>query len=237
PILVRDLLHHTAGLPDYSAVWRGAVEDACLANAHYLPLLFQHPLVFPTGTRAEYSNSNYVVLAALVERISGRPFGSFLRREVLAPLGMDGSFVHDRPGLAIPNRARGYNVNEQGEIEVSDLPIILVGHSHLFATALDLVRWERALRTGQLVGAETLARAFTPGRLDSGERHEYGFGWYDDSANGRPSVGHSGSWYGFRNYFCYFLRDELTVVVLSNNESLPAGQLVDQVAAAHFNSG
>jgi D-alanyl-D-alanine carboxypeptidase len=232
PLRLTDLLCHTSGLPDYSSIWRGAVEDAGLGNAEYLQLLWQHAPVFPAGTKADYSNSNYILLAAIIERVTGQTLSRFLHEEIFTPLAMTGSRVQDDPTRPLPARARGYKRDETGQVEASDIPIRLVGHSHLFSTVADLGRWYQALWGHRVLSPASLSRALTLGCLDGGERHGYGFGWYDDSAPGRRSVGHGGCWYGFRNYVRRCLEADLTVAVLSNDENYDAEGLVNRLVNA-----
>jgi CubicO group peptidase (beta-lactamase class C family) len=236
-ITLRDLLCHTSGIPDYSSVWRGASRETTLTNAQFLKRLVKHPLDFRTGTRADYSNSNYILLALVIERVSRKPFRRFMKEELFQPLGMKHSYIHDDLGLHIPHRAKGYNMTHAGEVEKSDIPIVLVGHSHMFTTITDLAFWANALQGHRLVQPRTLAQAFKAGRLDSGKKHIYGFGWYRESKRGRRVFGHSGSWYGFSSYICRYLKDNLTVAVLSNNESLDVERLAGQLAELYLQIG
>jgi CubicO group peptidase (beta-lactamase class C family) len=230
PLRLTDLLGHTSGLPDYPSVWRGAEKETGLVNAAYLRRLRRHRPHFPAGSRAEYCNSNYILLAEAVERADGRTLRRFLHEEVFAPLGMSGTYVQDDPANPLPGRARGYKRGAGGRVEPSDIPIRLVGHSHLFSTAADLGRWYGALWGGRLLGPASLERALTRGRLDGGAGHIYGFGWYDDSSGGRRSVGHSGSWYGFHSYVRRYAEADLTVALLSNDEDFDVEGLVNRLA-------
>jgi CubicO group peptidase (beta-lactamase class C family) len=233
PIRLLDLLQHTSGVPDYSSVWRGAREDFNLCNADYLEQLAAHPLDFPTGSQAEYSNSNYILLAEVLERCSGKPFRTFMAEEIFSPLQMHHTLIHDDHALVIPHRARGYKETD-GAFESSDFPVILVGHSHQFTTIEDMGRWMAGLHTGRLVDPAELALAYTAGTLDDGQNHVYGFGWYHEQRCGRAALVHGGSWYGFRNLVCQFLADKLAIVVLSNNETFPVDTLVDRLAEVCF---
>jgi CubicO group peptidase (beta-lactamase class C family) len=237
PIRLNDLLRHTSGLPDYSAVWRGAAKEKRLTNDRFLGRLAGHPLDFATGSRAEYSNSNYVLLAVVIGRVSGQPFARFMHEEVFGPLGMKDSVIHDRPGLPIPRRARGYKRTKSGKVRPSDIPIVLTGHSHQFSSLRDMARWEAALRGHALVKPETLALAFTPGTLHDDEGHSYGLGWYEEQVGGRPAWVHSGGWYGFSSYACRFLAEGLAVTVLSNDESLGVVTLGERVAERFLPGG
>jgi CubicO group peptidase (beta-lactamase class C family) len=230
PIRLLDLLHHTSGVADYPNVWRGAALDDRLSNEEYLERLAQAPLEFPTGRRAEYSNSNYILLAQVVERAGGKRFAAFMHDEVFGPLGMTNSWIHDAHDLPIAHRARGYKLGEAGRFEESDIPVVLVGHSHLFSCIEDMARWVQALHANRLVTAADFERACTIGRLDTGERHIYGFGWYEEQRNGRAVLVHSGLWYGFHNYAYQALPEKLAVVVLTNNESFDGEGLVDRLA-------
>lgn len=234
PIRLVDLLWHTSGIPDYSSVWKGASKETRLTKEGYLPRLVKHALDFPSGTRAEYSNSNYILLAVVIERVSGRPFRRFMREAIFDPLGMKDSLIHDEPGLAIPRRAHGYRRTQTGTVRRSDIPIVLAGHSHLFSTIPDLARWEQAFHHNTLVRPETLARAFTRGTLDNGQKHIYGFGWYEESVNGYKVFAHSGGWYGFSSYVCRFLEEGLMVAVLSNSESLDVEGLGRELAGLYL---
>jgi CubicO group peptidase (beta-lactamase class C family) len=234
PIRLRDLLHHTSGVPDYSSVWRGPRRDARLGNADYLHKLRRFPLDFPTGSREGYSNSNYILLAEVLSRATGIRFRAFVEETIFRPLGMQNSWVHDEHGLPIRKRARGYQAGWLGRWKKSDLPIVLVGHSHLFTTLEDMALWVQSLHGHRLVTPDELALAWTPGALDSGEPHANGFGWYLEERAGRRAVVHGGSWYGFANYTCHFAAERVAVVVLSNNESLDAAAVVDAVAGAYF---
>jgi CubicO group peptidase (beta-lactamase class C family) len=237
PIRLTDLLRHSSGLPDYSSIWHGAAREARLTNERYLKRLIKHPLDFFPGTKTDYSNSNYILLALIIERLSGQTFRQFMQQEIFQPLGMEHSYIHDTLNVHIPHRARGYIVNKAGRVKKSDIPIVLVGHSHLFSSITDLARWEKELHAPRLIPARTLARAFTTTHLDNGKKNTYSFGWYQETHNGRRAFVHGGSWYGFSNYVCRYLKDHLTVAVLSNNESLDAERLATRLAGLYFREG
>jgi len=227
PLRLADLLWHTSGLPDYSVVWRGPTADARLTNGPFLAQVLARPPVFPAGSRAEYSNTNYILLAAVLERVAGLPFADHLRRALFEPLGMAASGV----GLPVTTAARGYK-RAGGVVELSEYPVAIVGHSHLFTTANDLARWYRGLWAGRLVGAASLEQCLALGTLDDGCPHDYCCGWYRDSVGDRASVGHGGSWYGYATYVRHIPAEGLTVVVLSNDETFAAEALTNRLAEA-----
>jgi CubicO group peptidase (beta-lactamase class C family) len=143
---------------------------------------------------------------------------------------MTGTCVQDDPTRPLPGSARGYKRGDNGRVEVSEVPVSLIGHSHLFSTVADLGRWYQALWGHRVLSPALLDQALALGFLDGGEGHIYGFGWYDESTGGRQSMGHSGSWYGYHNYVRRYLEIDLTLAVLSNDEGLDVEGLVNRLA-------
>ena len=230
PIRIRDLLRHTSGLTDYLNLRRDwKKEPARMTNEDVLRVLKKHKLKFPTGTKWEYSNSNYALLALIISRVSGKSFGAFLKDEIFTPLGMKDSGVFERPDQIFKNRAYGYRRTHLGwRTSHSDLPV--VGDGAVMTTIEDWVRWEEALRSERLVKEETLNAAFTAGRLDDGTAHRYGYGWGVGDFGGRRTVQHSGGWFGASTYVVRFLDAGLTVVVLSNADKFPSARIGQRIA-------
>jgi CubicO group peptidase (beta-lactamase class C family) len=228
-VAVSDLLHHTSGLKDYLELL-SPEEMKEGKNEGVLARLAREKRAFGPGKQHAYSNTNYALLALVVERASGRPFASFLRDEVFRPLGMESTVVLEREGQAIPDRATGYaRRGRSWAVDVLDLPV--VGDGNVFSSVDDLVRWDRGLREGKLIGRAMLERAFTPGALDDGTEHGYGFGWVisrDD--DGRRCASHDGGWNGTSTSIARYLDDGLTVIVLWNAGGEDAEALCDAIA-------
>jgi CubicO group peptidase (beta-lactamase class C family) len=239
PIRLADLLHHTSGLPDYfDLVFVQARNPHSATNADVLDVLTREPrLRFATGSRHQYCNSNYALLALVVEQVSGQKFSAFLHDEIFQPLGMRHTLVFDDPELAVKDQARGYRRRRPGAAEVDPALNLIVGDNNVLSTVRDLAAWDDALHNGRLVKPETLRLAFTPGRLDSGRAHPYGFGWVIERREGRPYIWHNGSWAGYRTFLGRWPEDKLTVVVLSNNDGLSPDRLGEQIAALYLGQG
>ncbi|MFS1515363.1 serine hydrolase domain-containing protein [Bacillus sp. SCS-151] len=180
------------------------------------------PLNFKPGERYEYSNSNYLILGLIIERISGIPYEKFLEENIFEPLGMPNS------GYSIDwdiqdNKAIGWYKKSQFENEVYPIHFdYLVYHSAggLYTTINDLVTWDRALYSEKLLKKETIAKMYASyTKISSYE--EYGYGWF---TNG-DAVEHSGSVPGFISHIYRDLDTELVIIILSNNESLVGGVL------------
>ena len=233
---IRHLLTHTAGLPDYYDVM---VQVAGVERPHTRHALdvfsrWGEPRFAP-GERHEYSNPGYELLALIVERASGRSYADFLHERIFAPLGMTGSVVFDERAPPVPKRAYGYRRQGDGFALDDDDPLnYVIGSGGIYSTAEDLARWDQALQGERLVRAETLAQAFRPTRLASGEDYPYGFGWSLEEHLGRRRVAHTGSWLGFRTAIARYPDDHLSVIVLSNFAEMDAGGLADTIAAAYL---
>lgn len=232
PVRIDDLLHHTSGIRDYLGLLEKVKGDpGRIKNKDVLKLLAKQKLEFPTGTRFSYSNSNYCLLALIIERVSGLSYGQFLRREIFEPLGMKSSHVYEDTRQVVANRAYGYGKSDNG-YSWSHSDLVTTGDGGVMATMDDLAIWDRALREARLVKPEIVQRAFTPGKLDSGEEQDYGFGWALTRGEGKRIASHSGGWYGTSTYVERGLDDAVTVIVLSNDErfeSVTIGRRISRI--------
>lgn len=215
---IRQLLHHTAGIPDYY--------DDLLDN-YDMPdndvalewLEYEGVIEFTPGSQFAYSNAGYEVLGTLVERISEQRFGDFLHIQIFEPLAMERSFsLPNLQRLDDPLRARGYEVDDSGAFTLYDSDPLdgLVGSGSVYASAHDLGRYMTALLAGELVSTATLEEGLQPAILNDGTVSHYGFGWDVMEADLGPTIGHSGAWQGFLSYIVHFQEADLTVIVLTN---------------------
>jgi CubicO group peptidase (beta-lactamase class C family) len=229
---VRHLLTHTSGLPDYyDALARAGGSNAWVTNVDALAYLaHQGDLVFPPGDRFEYSDAGYEMLALVLERIAGQPFGDLLRRRIFDPLGMTDTRLRDRPDVPVPNRARGYTVRGESFVANSNHPLdCLVGSGAIDTTVDDLYRWDQGLATDRLVRRVTLQDALRPMRLNDGTESDYGFGWFFKCDRGHRRLEHPGSWQGFQAHIVRYPDDRFTVLLLSNRSDLNLAELADRI--------
>jgi CubicO group peptidase (beta-lactamase class C family) len=209
-VTIRQLLTHTSGIPDYSSDLD--IERPGLTNADVLRAVIERGQVrFPPGQRYEYSNTGYVLLALVVERVTGRPFADFLRAEILAPLGMTHTFLQTDPRQKPPGAAVGYDAFGN----VSDYMAVLTGDGGMYSSVDDLYAFDRALYTDRLVRQPTLAEAFTPGAVREGTT-TYGLGWNVADDAGGKRVWHTGNTAGFRAFIERRLGDRSVVIMLTN---------------------
>ncbi|WP_412067192.1 serine hydrolase domain-containing protein [Rubrivirga sp. IMCC43871] len=225
-VSIRHLLHHTAGLVDYMKLVRQHVslsQIEVIDTQAVLDLLATHRpgLQFAPGRAFAYSNTGYVLLAEIVARASGQPFGTFLDTHVFSPLGMTDTAVVTRgsaPVLAqrVQGFQRAYGLFG-GPRRLRDLGVFdgVVGDGGMYASARDVWTWHRALSDGCLVPPDAYAEAYRVGTLADGTQTGYGFGWY---VRGRVAE-HAGGWLGFATYLHRDLRDDGLIVALDNGSN------------------
>ena len=204
-ITIEHLLTHTSGLIDYEDVIPDGT-TAQLLDADVLRLLeSQDRTYFAPGSKYQYSNSAYALLALIVERASGQPFASFLRERIFLPLGMQNTFA----GSEVPNRAFGFPEDQSQTSAV-------LGDGGIYSSIDDLARWDAALYDPKY------ELAFTPRTRTDDPDVEYGYGWRISKHNGDRMLWHSGETRGFRNVLVRFPERRLTVIILTNrNEPEP----------------
>ncbi len=208
-ITVRNLLNHTAGLPDYYSM--GKYVDSMTNDMVLKVILDLKSLEFPPGQKYSYSNTGYVLLAMLIERVSKKSYRMFLRRQIFDPIGMEYSEVFDGTQPKMSGRARGHT--QSGER--NDYKALTTGAGGIYSQVDGLFLWDQALYDDILVKKETMNQAYTPARLTNGEPSYYGFGWVLEAKNPKV-VQHSGSLAGFRSFFYRDTENKNTIILLSN---------------------
>lgn len=237
-VTVRQLLNHTAGLPDYRPLYADKVAQGGWP-ANYAPtakeilaLVGAQPgLDFTPGEDFAASPSNYVALAQLVERASGQRFAAFVKQRVFKPLGMAHARVADEAAKPDPRRAVSYAFRGDAYRPFAPGPLDGVyGDGGVQVSARDLARWARAYGPGTLVGAEAIRQATTPPELTAGGRSNYGFGLLvKNSTTGDPMMMHAGQAAGFRAALLMRPEKGFMAVVLSNVKDTAALALADEI--------
>ena len=243
-ITIRDLLNHTSGLQDYEDLMpqpdpKLPVEQTQIHDAEVLELLKQQKATkFAPGSRWAYSNSGYVLLGLVVEKVSGQPFSDFLHDRVFAPLKMTNTLAYVRGKNEIPNRAFGHSLESAGWKGTDQSPTsATLGDGGVYSSIEDLARWDQALRKHTLLSEKEVQSALTPVQVPEGAVTEpdgtpaaYGFGWFLNPYHGHLRMWHYGETVGFRTTIQRFVKDDLTIIVLCNRSDLNASALAPQVA-------
>lgn len=250
-ITVRNLLNHTSGLVDYGELYlkkfSGSPPEKVpqLRDAEVLQLMAgQSASMFPPGSRFEYSNSGYAVLAMIVERASGQPFGTFLQERIFGPLGMRNTIAYENGTNEVRHRAYGYGKDGEKWTFADQSPTSAVlGDGGVYISLTDLAKWDQALERHSLLSAQEMKPALAPPELPPAAKSQdrpavhYGFGWFLNPYKGRTLMSHGGGTMGFRTTIHRFIDERLTVVVLCNRMDLDptalALQVVDLFAPAN----
>ncbi|MGH2842449.1 MAG: serine hydrolase, partial [Solirubrobacteraceae bacterium] len=233
-ITINELLTHTSGIPDYLDTLGPEALMKLMATPStpaQLVALFEHkPLEFKPGAKFSYSNSGYVLLGAILERVSGEPYGEFLQRHIFTPLGMTHSAYAMRATRG-KNLAQGYRY--AGGYRPS-APVNLTGvfsAGGIRSTVLDLYAWDRALDAdhGRLVPRALLEKMFAPHVVvgasvltrmqDATGAEHYGYGWFIRRQFGHLEYAHEGGLPGFTSLNSWFPGQHMYVIVLDNTQS------------------
>ena len=191
----------------------------------------QKKLNFPTGTAHQYTNTNYILLAEIVKRVSGKTLRDFARENIFDPLGMKNTQYVDDHTLVIRDRALGYAGKGEGKYALAISNAVRIGPAGLYTTIEDLAKWDSNFYSGQVGGKELLAKMLAPGKLSSGRVLDYASGLMLSTYKGLPVVRHSGHSTGYRSELLRFPTLKFSVATLCNDPTKPRPErLAEQVA-------
>jgi CubicO group peptidase (beta-lactamase class C family) len=251
-VTIRQMMNHTSGLPDYfnmlaQGAWTG---EKSPDNNDIIGLLVKNnpPMLFAPGEKHLYNNTGYILLATIIEKISGMSYADFLTKNIFQPVGMTRTLVY-MPYISKvhpDNVAKPYvydyvksklvrtETYEPYRIQVTSFDGTL-GDGGIHSCSNDMFKWNEALKTEKLVKKATMEEAFTNGTLKDGKPITsplagplgggYGFGWFtvNDPVNGKIAL-HTGGWPGFKQAFIRYLDKDRSILVLRNNE-VPFGSI------------
>ncbi len=228
-ITVRMLLTHKSGLFNYmyfsDKFWDSWTTP--MSNEESISLICEKKpdIWFYPGKRYNYSNTGFMLLASIVERVSGESFAYYMKDHVFKPAGMDSTFVYDAcltPEVREQN-VIGYRPN--GRIAENSYLNGVVGDKGVYSNVIDMFKLDQALYTDLLVKQETLEKAFTPQHTRLHVYDNYGLGWRLNFGNPDAKiVYHAGWWKGFKTQFIRVLPNQATIVVLANKQRGPVPQ-------------
>ena len=241
-ITIRMLLNHTSGLQDYEDLMpkpdpNAPIEQIQIQDSGVLELLkHQNATRFPPGSRWEYSNSGYVLLGVIVERVSGESFPEFLHDRIFSPLKMNNTVAFVRGKNEVPNRAFGHSLEEGTWTQTDQSPTsATLGDGGVYCSVADLAKWDAALHENTLLSRGEMQSALSPINVPGvtgpdGSPAQYGFGWFLNPYKGHPRMWHYGETVGFRTAIQRFVKDDLTIIVLCNRADLDPSALALQIA-------
>jgi len=234
-ITIRHLLNHRSGLSRYETLadehWpdRGIPihnEDVIKLYCEYRPDPYNQPDV-----TFHYTNVNYVLLASIIERITGQHFEDFMKENIFAPLGMDRSYIYslrgvDRLKTYVDTEVQGHDMLSRGTRKAQDDYLNgVVGDKVMYSTVDDLYKFHLALQYNTFLPDSIQQEAFVPGSPTWKRGENYGFGWRMN--NKHPGVVfHFGWWKGYRSYFIRDLEKARVLIILTNTDASLSGEFL-----------
>ena len=239
-IKIKNLLSHTSGLSEYESDDKTKPGGPINLRADYtedslVKIIETFPMEFQPDDRWAYRNTNYVLLGVIIHKVTGKFYGDFLQERIFRPLGMSSTRIISEADI-IPNRSAGYRL-VKGELKNQEWvsPFFnTTADGALYFDVLDLAKWDGALYTEKLLKKSSLDLMWRPFKLNDGKANSdnYGFAWFIDRINGHRVIQHAGAWQGFTTYIARYVDDKLTVVVLTNLDSVHSnpGKIAHHVA-------
>jgi CubicO group peptidase (beta-lactamase class C family) len=232
-ITIDQLVHHTSGFRDW---WElvglaGLRYDDTYTVQDVLDMTArQRALNFDPGSRYLYSNTGYIVLGAVVQRVTGKSLRAFTEERIFRPLGMSQTHYQDDHTQVVPGRASAYSPRPGGGYSINIWNNDLVGQGGLMTTARDLAKWDENFYTGVVGGPGFLARQLERGKLADGTLLTYAYGLEIRTYRGLPTVEHSGSTGGYRTDLVRFPTQHTSIAALCNVSNAAATTLTRRVA-------
>jgi CubicO group peptidase (beta-lactamase class C family) len=224
-VTIFHLLTHTSGIPSLTSFPDFQARKGESMTPEKLVAWFRDkPLEFEPGEKWNYSNSGYILLGYLIEKISGQTYSDFVQQNIFTPLGMKDS-GYDSNAAIIVHRAAGYTQGLKGPVNTAYVDMTIpFSAGALYSTTEDLLRWEQGLFGGKVLTAASLTKMTTPFKQD------YAFGLGVVTNNGRKVITHAGGIEGFNTQLSYYPDDKLVVAVLANLNGPFAGQIAGKLA-------
>jgi CubicO group peptidase (beta-lactamase class C family) len=223
-ITIRELLSHTSGLAEYasdSLTGPGGPLNYRLdyTEEQFVKVIESLPVEFAPGEGWEYRNTNYLLLGAVIRKVTGKFYGDVLQERIFKPLGMTSTRIISEADIVL-NRASGYELVD-GKLKNQEWVAPMwntTADGALYFNVLDLAKWDAALYGERLLHKSSFDQMWTVVKLKDGtpNKHHYGFAWGIDVINGHRVIEHSGSWQGFETHIAHYVDDKVTVVVLMN---------------------
>jgi hypothetical protein len=218
-ITIYQLVHHSSGIRDWPMLfglkgWQP--EEPLSLDDIYEMLKKQEGLNFAPGTAFSYSNSNYNLLAKIVEVVTDTTFNSWMHDFIFAPLGMNNTFSVDDSNQKLDDMANSYVYLEQNYIPFSH-KLNAPGSSSLRSNTEDMSKWMLNFYSKSVGGENVFDQMTQKGKLDDNNAIDYGYGLYLTEINNKEVYFHDGVWGGYRTYTVFFPEDNIGIVILSNS--------------------
>jgi CubicO group peptidase (beta-lactamase class C family) len=235
PITLREMLHHTSGIPDVAAMLgrvAGRNAEDLHPTAELMDLIArQKALNFNPGEQYLYSNTNYFLLAEVVKRATKKPLSEFAAENIFKPLAMTHTRFYDDHTLVVPDRVAAYRPGKDGEFLVDwSTNFDMVGAGGLMTSVDDLLLWDRNFYGNKLGKGTLLKEMLTRAVLNNGKESNYALGLTMGAYRGLSTVEHDGANFGYRTEILRFPQQRFTALVLCNVSTADPDDLAHEVA-------
>ena len=233
PITLKHLIHHTSGIKDYFELLEKTGKNYLnqISETEVYDLIKnQDQLNFLPGVKYSYSNSGYLMLAMIVEKVAEMPFSRFVLENIFQPLEMHHSLFLDDVNQLVPHRAFGYFINKDGIVENRIMRFDLVGSGGLYTTVEDLAKWDANFYKSKIGSNQFVNNLLVNGFLNDGTDIKYAHAIRKSTFLGLPVIGHSGSLGGYRAQFTQFPEQKFSVIILGNLANFTPEKKAYQIA-------
>ncbi|MCJ8498834.1 beta-lactamase family protein [Chryseobacterium salipaludis] len=245
-ITIDHLIHHTSGLPDYMELMQQKADrKKAVTNKYVIQVLAKEKpaLHFSPNDRFEYSNTGYLLLASIIEKISQTSYRTYLKQNIFLPLDMHSTdvFFLYKDKMTVSDVAIGYIEPDVGEDFTSDVPYVryfdgAYGQGRIYSTAQDLLKWAQALHDHTLFTEEETHVITDNFRLHNNQFTNYGFGVYlSDSKKYGKVMNHSGSWGGYTTFLEQHPANDIVIIFLQNHSLITTKIPIQQVRKILYN--
>ncbi|MEO6902828.1 MAG: serine hydrolase domain-containing protein [Bacteroidia bacterium] len=238
-ITIQNLLTHRSGLGNYLYFGEPYCDDKYCYNGKILNnntllgmMMNEKPArCFPPNKKFQYCNTNYALLASIVEKISSMNFSDFMQKNIFNPLGMKNTFVRTSSNYNANSKTATVGHTPFFKIEENEYADAVVGDKGVYSTVEDLFLWDQALYSNKLLKQQTIKEAFTGYSNEHSGKRNYGYGWrLLDNGHNDKIVYHNGWWHGYNSLFFRRPSDRTTIIILSNKDNRSIYQIQDIVA-------
>jgi len=232
PITLRHMVQHTSGLRDYLTLFplAGRNDYYPISHPQILAMMSrQRALVSKPGDQYRYSNTAFMLLSQVIERVSGQTLGEITKERIFEPLGMRDSFMYENLEEIVPRRSTGYIREDDGRVRiVHNYNFDVAGDGQLYSTMEDLLLWDNYLHGDEKPAIHPLM--LVEGHLNNGDRIDYAQGLRREEYRGVHTIGHGGSSWGFRTELIRFMEPGLSIAISCNMGNVDPKDLAEKVA-------
>lgn len=235
-ITLHQLLTHTSGIPNYAGMQRvdSVLNRTGATMRELVEVAATQPLEFQPGTQLRYTNTGYVLLGMVIEKVSGLSYAEFLQKNIFDPLGMKDS-GYDRQATILPQRASGY-MRKDHHIENADFIDMSIPNAagSVYSTVEDMYRWNEAVANGKLLSAASIEAMFKVYSETLLQGQHYGYGVVLAERFGKTLYYHGGGVKGFETVLQRYPKEHVSIIVMENLDPTAPWNVGDQIASYLF---